>query len=85
MSRVTQLHVNGKDLRIDVDGEQWEPVSAGDLIHIPADIFHSTVNTGWEPLKLIAVYSPPGPEALLRAMAECRVLAPGELPGDLAQ
>jgi oxalate decarboxylase/phosphoglucose isomerase-like protein (cupin superfamily) len=50
------------------------------MIHIPADVFHSTVNTGWEPLKLIAVYSPPGPEALLRAMAECRVLAPGKLP-----
>ena len=65
---------------IDIDGEQWEPISAGDLVHIPADIFHSTVNTGWEPLKLIAIYSPPGPEALLRAMAECRVIAPGELP-----
>src|SRR6266567_3127933 len=30
--------------------------------------------------QMIAVYSPPGPEALLRAMPECRVLAPGELP-----
>jgi oxalate decarboxylase/phosphoglucose isomerase-like protein (cupin superfamily) len=66
---------------IDIDGEQWEPITAGDTIHIPADVFHSTVNTGWEPLKLIAVYSPPGPEALLREMPECRVLAPGELPG----
>src|ERR1700761_8730728 len=70
----------GKQM-IDIDGEQWEAVSAGDMIHIPADIFHSTINTGWEPLKLIAVYSPPGPEALLRAMPECRVLAPDELPG----
>jgi quercetin dioxygenase-like cupin family protein len=61
----------GKQM-IDIDGEQWEPIAAGDMIHIPADIFHSTVNTGWESLKLIAVYSPPGPEALLRAMAECR-------------
>jgi oxalate decarboxylase/phosphoglucose isomerase-like protein (cupin superfamily) len=50
------------------------------MIHIPADIFHATVNSGWEPLKLIAVYSPPGPEAILRAMPECRVLPPGELP-----
>ena len=65
---------------IDVDGEQWEAISAGDTIHIPADIFHATINTGWEPLKLIAVYSPPGPEALLRALPECRVLAAGELP-----
>jgi hypothetical protein len=38
------------------------------------------VNTGWESLKLIAVYSPPGPEAFLRAMPECRVLPAGELP-----
>ena len=29
---------------------------------------------------MIAVYSPPGPEALLRAMPECRVIAAGELP-----
>ena len=65
---------------IDINGEQWEPVTAGHLIHIPAGVFHSTVNTCWEQLKLIAVYSPPGPEALLRAMAGCRVLAPGELP-----
>lgn len=69
----------GKQM-IDVGGEQWEPVTAGDMIHIPPDIFHATINSGWEPLKLIAVYSPPGPEALLRAMPECRVLAPGELP-----
>ena len=39
---------------IDIDGEQWEPIAAGDMIHIPADIYHSTVNTGWEPLKLVA-------------------------------
>jgi oxalate decarboxylase/phosphoglucose isomerase-like protein (cupin superfamily) len=55
----------GKQM-IDIDGEQWEPISAGDMIHIP--------------LKMIAVYSPPGPEALLRALPECRVLAAGELP-----
>ncbi|HEV2274571.1 MAG TPA: cupin domain-containing protein [Acidobacteriaceae bacterium] len=65
---------------IDIDGEEWKPIAAGEMIHIPPDIFHSTVNTGWEPLKLIAVYSPPGPEALLRTMPGCRLLAPGELP-----
>jgi oxalate decarboxylase/phosphoglucose isomerase-like protein (cupin superfamily) len=69
----------GKQM-IDIDGEQWEPIGAGDMVHIPADIFHATVNIGWEPLKLIAVYSPPGPEAVLRAMPSCSVLAPGELP-----
>lgn len=56
------------------------PVEAGMLIHIPADVYHETINTGWEPLKLIAVYAPPGPEAILRAMPDCNVLPPGELP-----
>src|ERR1051325_7490468 len=32
---------------IDIDGEQWAPIRAGDLVHIPQDVFHSTVNTGW--------------------------------------
>src|SRR4051812_25816936 len=46
----------GKQM-IDIDGEKWEPVvGAGDLVHIPPDIFHATINTGWEPSKLIAVY-----------------------------
>jgi oxalate decarboxylase/phosphoglucose isomerase-like protein (cupin superfamily) len=59
---------------IDMDGEKWQPIVAGDLVHIPPDIFHATINTGWEPLKLIAIYDPPGPEALLRLLPECRIL-----------
>jgi oxalate decarboxylase/phosphoglucose isomerase-like protein (cupin superfamily) len=69
----------GKQM-IDIGGEEWAPVVAGDLIHIPPDIFHATINTGWETLKLIAVYSPPGPEALLRLLPDCRILPPGALP-----
>lgn len=65
---------------IDVGGEKWQPIAAGDLVHIPPDIFHATINTGWEPLKLIAVYSPPGPEAFLRSLPECVIVAPGETP-----
>jgi oxalate decarboxylase/phosphoglucose isomerase-like protein (cupin superfamily) len=56
------------------------PVAAGMLVHIPADVYHETINTGWEPLKLVAIYSPHGPEALLRAMPECTVIAPGAIP-----
>ncbi len=69
----------GKQM-IDIHGERWEPVAEGDTVHIPADIFHATVNTGWEPLKLIAVYCPPGPEAILRTLPDCRLVPPGELP-----
>jgi oxalate decarboxylase/phosphoglucose isomerase-like protein (cupin superfamily) len=65
---------------IDIDGEKWQAVTAGDLVHIPPDIFHATINTGWEPLKLIAVYAPPGPEAFLRTLPGCRILPPGALP-----
>jgi oxalate decarboxylase/phosphoglucose isomerase-like protein (cupin superfamily) len=65
---------------IDIDGEKWQPVNAGDLVHIPPDMFHATINTGWEPLKLIAVYAPPGPEAFLRTLPGCRILPPGALP-----
>ncbi len=55
-------------------------VTAGMLVHIPADVYHETINTGWEPLKLVAIYSPHGPEAILRAMPECTVLPPGATP-----
>jgi len=65
---------------IDVDGERWQPVAAGDMVHIPADIFHATINTGWEALKMVAVYCPPGPEALLRTLPGCRLIPPGEPP-----
>jgi oxalate decarboxylase/phosphoglucose isomerase-like protein (cupin superfamily) len=66
---------------VDIGGEKWQPVSEGDVVHIPADVFHATINTGWEPLKMVAVYCPPGPEALLRTLPGCRLIPPGELPG----
>ena len=66
----------GKQM-IDIGGEIWKPIRAGDMIHIPPDVFHSTINTNWEPLKLVAVYSPPGPEALLRSLKECCVVPAG--------
>ena len=65
---------------IDIGGEQWQPIAAGDLVHIPADIFHATINTGWEPLKMLAVYCPPGPEAILRTLPGCKLIPPGESP-----
>jgi oxalate decarboxylase/phosphoglucose isomerase-like protein (cupin superfamily) len=50
------------------------------LVHIPADIYHETINTGWEPLRLVAIYAPPGPEAILRAMEGCVVVPAGQIP-----
>ena len=53
-------------------------VGPGMLIHIPPDVLHETMNTGWEQMKIIATYAPPGPEEELRRMAECKVVPPGE-------
>jgi oxalate decarboxylase/phosphoglucose isomerase-like protein (cupin superfamily) len=73
--------VSGKgNQMIDIDGERWQSITAGDMIHIPPDIFHATINTGWEPLKMVAIYCPPGPEALLRTLPGCRLIPPGEAP-----
>ncbi len=51
-------------------------VGPGVLIHIPPDVYHSTVNTGQEPMRLLAIYAPPGPEAELRAMEGVRIEPP---------
>lgn len=52
----------------------------GMLVFIPEGVEHSTFNTGWETLKLVAVYAPPGPEEALREAPDCSVLPPEELP-----
>ncbi len=61
-------------------GNERRKVGPGTAIHIPPDVFHETVNTGWEQMKIIAIYAPPGPEAQLRQMPECKVLPPGKIP-----
>jgi oxalate decarboxylase/phosphoglucose isomerase-like protein (cupin superfamily) len=49
-------------------------VKGGDLIHIPASVYHQTVNTGKDTMELLAVYSPCGPEDVLRSLPDYRVL-----------
>ena len=49
-------------------GKVEREIGPGVLVHIPPDVFHSTVNTGEEPMRILAIYSPPGPEAELREM-----------------
>ncbi len=63
-----------------VDEQPPVRVWPGASIFIPADVNHSTVNTGWEPMRLLVVYSPPGSERGLRDIPGCQVLPPGELP-----
>lgn len=60
--------------------EDERRVSSGDMIYIPAGVEHSTVNSSWEPLRFLAMYGPPGPEAEIRDSPEARVLPPDEVP-----
>lgn len=62
--------LSGKGIQV-VDapaGRVEREVGPGVLIHIPPDVFHSTVNSGDGPMRILAIYAPPGPEAELRAM-----------------
>ena len=63
-----------------VDDEPPVKVKAGACIYIPESVYHSTFNIGTEPVRAVIVYSPAGPERLLRDLPGCRVLAPGEQP-----
>jgi oxalate decarboxylase/phosphoglucose isomerase-like protein (cupin superfamily) len=57
-----------------VDDQPPVKVFPGSSIYIPADVYHSTVNTGTETMKLIVVYSPAGPERLLREIPGCNIV-----------
>lgn len=71
----------GEQMVEDDDGKpMYRHVRAGDAAYIPAGVFHGTENTGWEPMRLIAIYSPGGPEAILRADPDCTTFPPGVIP-----
>ena len=61
------------------DGEPF-PVRAGDTIYVPLAVYHATLNTGWAPLRLLALYNPGGPERALADLPDFRELPAGELP-----
>lgn len=61
------------------DAEPFE-VGPGDTIYIPPDVFHSTENTGWQPMHVLAIYSPAGPERELAKLPDFRQLDPGRPP-----
>jgi oxalate decarboxylase/phosphoglucose isomerase-like protein (cupin superfamily) len=60
------------------DEEQWFPVKAGDCIYVPTAVFHSTVNRGWEPLRLLALYNPGGAEKTLEGLPDFREVPAGQ-------
>ena len=58
----------------------YQHMKAGDMVFIPTGVFHSTVNTSWEPMRILAIYTPGGPEAFLRSLPDCTIVPAGELP-----
>lgn len=62
--------ISGKGHQVvDLESGQVErDVGPGVLIHIPPGVYHSTINTGSKPMRLLAIYAPPGPESEFREM-----------------
>ncbi len=56
------------------------PVRAGDTIYVPTAQFHSTRNTGWAPMRLLAIYNPGGPEQVLTGLPDYQEVPAGEPP-----
>ena len=63
-----------------VDDRETFAVRPGDTVWVPRGAFHSTVNTGWEPMVLLAVYAPAGAEEALKGLPDYREVPPGEPP-----
>jgi oxalate decarboxylase/phosphoglucose isomerase-like protein (cupin superfamily) len=61
------------------DGEAFA-VRPGQAIWIPKGAFHSTVNTGWEPMVLLAIYAPAGAEQVLKTLPDYREVPAGAAP-----
>ncbi|QRM56776.1 cupin domain-containing protein [Sinorhizobium sp. BG8] len=63
-----------------VEDEEGHPivreVGPGCTVFIPESRFHSTQNTGSEPMQLFVVYSPAGPEVALRDLPDFRLIPP---------
>jgi oxalate decarboxylase/phosphoglucose isomerase-like protein (cupin superfamily) len=71
--------LSGEGMQMLDDGEPF-PVKAGDTIYVPTALFHSTLNTGWTPLRLLALYNPGGPEKVLEGLPDFQEVPAGQLP-----
>jgi oxalate decarboxylase/phosphoglucose isomerase-like protein (cupin superfamily) len=63
-----------------VDDSEPFAVAAGSTIYVPTGVYHSTRNTGWAPMRLLAVYNPAGAERALAGLPDFREEPPGAVP-----
>ena len=78
--------VSGKG-EMTIEFEEGTPttqtIAAGSLVFIPKGAYHSTFCSGWEPIRILAIYNPPGPEATMRNSPEFRTVPAEQLPSRL--
>lgn len=68
----------GEQMVEDVAGNPvTKEVGPGCTVFVPESRFHSTLNTGDEPMQLFVVYSPAGPEIGLRDLPDFRIVKAG--------
>ena len=63
-----------------LDDKPAVPIRPGACIYIPRGVFHSTLNTGWEPLRFAVVYAPAGTEKVLRTLPDVTIVPAGAIP-----
>jgi oxalate decarboxylase/phosphoglucose isomerase-like protein (cupin superfamily) len=71
--------LSGEGEQMLADGVPF-PVGPGDTIYVPTAVFHATKNTGWAPMRLLAIYNPGGPEATLTELPDFREIPAGQVP-----
>ena len=66
---------SGEQMVEDEDGTPvTRTVGPGCSVFIPESRFHSTLNTGDEPMEIFVVYSPKGPELALRELPDFHIV-----------
>ena len=59
-----------------VDDDEPKRVRPGDTVFIPMGAFHSTLNTGYEPMVILAIYALAGAEEVLKTLPDYQELPP---------
>ncbi|WP_334169181.1 cupin domain-containing protein, partial [Timonella senegalensis] len=71
--------IEGSGVQTVGDSGEFE-VSAGDTIYIPRGTEHSTFNTGWRQMRILAIYTPGGSEQGLREAPDYVAVPAGQAP-----
>lgn len=71
--------ISGEATQTVGDGEPFT-IKEGDAVHIPRDVWHSTFNETWRPLRLIVTYTPGGEEKALESAPDYRLHDAGSVP-----